>query len=65
MKLSAREVPYSTVVGGGLMLLDEEGQAIFQVNFMGTSRGISRQQTQELTRQFKWFVDEVGLEVTP
>lgn len=45
MKLTAKEVPYSSIVGGGLMLIDESGRAAFQVMFMGTTNGITKEQT--------------------
>lgn len=63
MKLKAQATPYSSTVGGGLMLTDERGAAAFIVAFMGTSRGITKEETEALTRQFKAFVDEHGLEV--
>lgn len=63
MKLTAKEVPYSSIVGGGLMLTDESGRAAFQVMFMGTTNGITKEQTAALSRQFGAWAREYGLEV--
>lgn len=63
MKLNAQITPYSSTVGGGLTLLDEEGRASFMVLFCGTTRGISKEQTAALAKQFSGFIEEHGLEV--
>jgi hypothetical protein len=63
VKLTSKIVPYSSNVGGGLVLLDEIGRAVFQVAFMGTTQGITKEQTAELSRQFDWYVNELGLEI--
>jgi hypothetical protein len=59
-RLSGREIPYSSIVGGGLTLLDEKGRAAFIVNFIGTTEGITKEETQALTRQFLWYLDKIG-----
>lgn len=57
-------VPYSSIVGGGLQLIDKAtGRAKFIVNFMGTTEGITAEETQALSEQFERFVAERGLSV--
>jgi len=63
VKLSAMPVPYSSVVGGGLALNKIDGSAGFIVNFMGTSNGITKAETEALTEQFRWFVNSFGCAV--
>jgi uncharacterized protein YecA (UPF0149 family) len=63
MKLQARQVPFSSVVGSGLTLYDEKGRAAFIVNFMGTTQGITREQTEAMSAAFTDWVNEFGLEV--
>lgn len=63
MKLMAKTVPHSSVVGGGLMLCDEAGRARFIVNFMGTTEGITKDETAALSKQFAAFIQERGLDV--
>lgn len=63
MKLTAKTVPYSSVVGGGLMLCDETGRARFIVNFMGATEGITKEETAALSRQFASFISDRELEV--
>lgn len=63
MKLLAEEVPYSSVVGGGLTLIAEDRSIGFIVNFMGTSKGITREETAALAKQFATWVNERGLEI--
>lgn len=63
MKLKATKVPFSSVVGGGLMLTDEKGRAAFIVNFMGTTAGITKEQASAMAEAFAKWVNENGLEV--
>jgi hypothetical protein len=63
MKLTAQTVPYSSVVGGGLMLKDESGRAAFIVNFIGTTQGITKEETAALSKQFAEFIEQHGLQV--
>lgn len=63
IKLTAKPVPYSSIVGGGLTLLKEDGLAGFIVNFIGTSEGITKEETAALSRQFEWFVSQIGCAV--
>lgn len=61
MKLRAKKVPYSGIVGGGLMLTTEGGAAAFIVNFMGTTRGITREQSDALAEQIEALINAHGL----
>ena len=63
MKLKAKLVPYSGVVGGGPMLASEDGAAAVILNFMGTSKGITKQQTEAMSKQIAAWINENGLEV--
>lgn len=63
LRLTSRIVPYSSIVGGGLLLDNPEGRPVFTVMFAGTSDGISEEQTAALARQFKTFIETHGLEV--
>lgn len=45
MKLKAQKVPYSSVVGGGVLLTNEKGAAQFQIAIFGTTNGITKEQT--------------------
>ena len=65
MKFKAKPVPYSGVVGGGLMLTSEDGSAAFILNFMGTTKGITREQTEAMSKQIATWINENGLEVQP
>lgn len=61
MRLSAQTVPYSSVVGGGLMLCDPTGRARFVVNFMGTTEGITKEETAAMSEQFAAWINSHGL----
>lgn len=63
VKLSAVNVPYSSIVGGGLVLKKMDGRAGFIVNFIGTSEGITKEETAALSEQFAWFVQTYGCSV--
>lgn len=63
MKLKAKITPYSGVVGGGLMLTSEDGAAAFILNFMGASKGITKEQTEAMSKQIATWINENGLEV--
>jgi hypothetical protein len=63
VKLTADKVPYSSVVGGGLMLKRADGSAGFIVNFMGTTQGITKAETAALSERFAWFVNNFGCAV--
>lgn len=60
VRLSADMVPYSSIVGGGLTLKKIDGTAGFIVNFIGTTAGITKAETQALSEQFAWFVSNYG-----
>lgn len=57
MRLTAKPVPHSGIVGGGLMLCDATGRARFIVNFMGTTEGIRKEETAALAEQFAHYVN--------
>lgn len=63
VRLHADIVPYSSVVGGGLVLKKLDGRAGFIINFMGTSEGITKEETAALSEQFRWFVQTYGCAV--
>lgn len=63
MKLKAKIVPYSSVVGGGLMLTSEDGAAAFILNFMGPAKGITKEQTDAMAKQIAVWINEKGLDV--
>jgi hypothetical protein len=50
MKLHATIIPYSGTVGGGLMLIDEDGRARFIVAIRGTTQGITKEQTAAISK---------------
>jgi len=60
VKLTTDIVPYSSIVGGGLVLKEMGGKAAFIVNFIGTMQGITKEETQALSLQFAWFVNTFG-----
>jgi hypothetical protein len=63
MKLHAHPISYSSVVGGGLTLLNEQGHAAFIIMIRGTSWGISKEQDAAITKQITDYINEHGLEV--
>lgn len=48
VKLYPKRIPYSSIVGGGVMFVDGGGVARFQLVLMGTTRGISKAQSDAL-----------------
>ena len=65
MKLNARIVPYSSIVGGGLMLEDYKGHAKFQLHLSGTVSGITKQQNDEICAQLMALINETHILVEP
>jgi len=63
MKLKAQAFPYSSIVGGGVMLLDEKGAAAFQIGLRGTTKGISKEQSDLITMRLVELINRCGLEV--
>jgi hypothetical protein len=63
VKLTTDIVPYSSIVGGGLVLKEMCGKTAFIVNFIGTTQGITKEETQALSQQFAWFVNTFGCRV--
>ncbi len=62
MKLRAERVPYSSVVGGGVMLLDEGGAVTFQIALIGTRKGISKEQTDAIGDRLVALINEHGMD---
>jgi hypothetical protein len=50
VKLHATIIPYSGTVGGGLMLIDQDGRARFQVAIIGTTKGITKEETAAISK---------------
>lgn len=48
MKLTAKKVPYSSIVGGGVMLQTDDGKEAFQVMVRGFPNGISKEQDADI-----------------
>jgi len=63
IKLTTDIVPYSSIVGGGLVLKEMNGKAAFIVNFIGTTQGITKEETKALSQQFAWLVHTFGCRV--
>ena len=60
MKLTPSLTPYSSIVGGGLVLSSEDKRHQFIVNFMGTSSDITREESDQLSRQIADLIDKAG-----
>lgn len=63
VRLVADQVPYSSIVGGGLVLKKMDGRAGFIVNFIGTTDGITKEETKAISEQFAWFMQNYGVSV--
>lgn len=65
MRLRAKTVPYSSIVGGGLMLTDTiTGEARFIVTVRGVSGGITRRETEIISKALAiGFQGDDGVEV--
>lgn len=63
MKLTARTVPYSSIVGGGVQLMNEQGHAAFQIALVGTTKGITFETTKAIADRLVELINEHGLEV--
>lgn len=63
MKLGAKEIPFSSIVGGGLALVDERGAYRFQLAIMGTTQGITREQSQAIAEQVTRLINANNLDV--
>lgn len=62
-RMDARPTPYSSVVGGGLILFDQSGRAAFKLAIMGTSNGVTREENDAIARRIAELVNCHGLEV--
>ena len=63
MKLTAAAFPYSSIVGGGVMLLSPTGAAMFQIGLRGTTAGISKAQTEAISARLVELINIHGLDV--
>lgn len=63
MKLMAKELAYSSIVGGGVMLLDTKGVVQFMIPIRGSTRGITREQSEAISAKLVTIINEAGLEV--
>lgn len=62
-RMDARPTPYSSVVGGGLILFDQSGRAAFQLSIIGTSNGVTREENDAIARRLAELINSHGLEV--
>jgi hypothetical protein len=60
IRLYAKPFGYSSVVGGGLQLAEKEGPVAFLVSFLGTTQGITKKETEELTTQIVDLIEKAG-----
>lgn len=60
-KLTATTVPYSSVVGGGVLL--RGGQRNFQIMLIGTTNGITKEETEAMSTRIAALINLHGLEV--
>lgn len=63
MRLRGKLTPYSSIVGGGIMLTDHMGRATFQIVLIGTTKGITKEQNDSLCQQLQDLINKDGLEV--
>lgn len=63
MKIKAQAFPYSSFVGGGVMLHDKKGAAVFQISIRGTMSGISKAQTEAISGRLVELINQHGLDV--
>lgn len=63
-QLYAATIPFSSNVGGGISLRDKDkGVPLFQLAFIGTRNGISKEQTESLANQIAKLINEHGVSV--
>jgi hypothetical protein len=60
IRLHAKPFGYSSVVGGGLQLAEKDGRTAFLVSFLGTTQGITKTETEELTNQIVDLIEKAG-----
>lgn len=58
MKLVATIVPYSSTVGGGLALVNGEGQVQYMVSVFGAS--LNKEVSDQITRQLASLINNHG-----
>jgi hypothetical protein len=62
VKLTAKVLPYSRTIGGGLMLFDEGGRPVCQISLVARS-AITEEQLVALARQLDRYIHQNGLEL--
>lgn len=60
MKLTAQVVPYSSIVGGGVMLLDDKGKAFVQLIIAGGPPGYTAQDVKTISERLVARINENG-----
>lgn len=60
--LRAKKIPYSSVVGGGLMLTDESGRG-FILNIVGTTEGVERSESDDISAALEHLINIGGIEI--
>lgn len=64
MRLTAKIVPFSGVVGGGIVLQDEQGRSRYLLGLLGTSLRVSTDETKRdyilVAQQLKTMIDAAG-----
>lgn len=63
MKIRAQPISYSSIVGGGIMLLDDKGRACGQIAFIGGGSRITSEQDNAMSRQIAALINTHGLEI--
>jgi len=64
MKLNSTRIQYSSIVGGGLGLIDaDSGIVKFQIMLIGTTKGISKAQNDAITQRLGELINIYGLEI--
>lgn len=63
MQLRAKVVPYSSVVGSSVTLIDENGRARFMVLACGTTEGITKEESESLVGGISDLINNHGIYV--
>lgn len=63
LKLTAKQTPWSGVVGGGLQLVDQTGRTRFMVMICGVSDGITKEENAAISAALASAVNEQPIEL--
>lgn len=63
IKIHALVTPYSSVVGGGVQLLDTHGRPRFLLAPIGTTDGITKEENRAIANRIAELINQHGLEV--